>query len=144
LDASRGGKRSVTIASVQSDKQDYSNVQPDLSVEDRYYTKAEYMKLSPEKKAGLQEKRKRRGHRPGDKTSRVNKKRRTGNNKNNNNISNRTIKALVSALTAKLSSDDSPEDTQNDDPGTDAPDSAASPSRNSIRNRDNPALQRRN
>ena len=37
-------------------------VKPDMSVEDRYYTKAEYEKLSPAKKLGLKRKRESRGH----------------------------------------------------------------------------------
>ena len=55
--------RSVTIASVKTKhgtKRKWSDVTPDMSVEDRYYKKQEYQKLSPEKKKGLKLKRSKR------------------------------------------------------------------------------------
>ena len=44
-------------------------LEPDMSVEDRYYSKTEYSKLSAAKKKGLNIKRKKRGHKPGAKDS---------------------------------------------------------------------------
>ena len=51
----------------------YDDVEPDMSVEDRYYNKTEYDKLSLAKKKGLSIKRKKRGHRPGARDSKTKK-----------------------------------------------------------------------
>ena len=53
---------------------DYDSIQPDMSVEDRYYTKAEYSKLSAAKRKGLSIKRQKRGHKPGEKSSKTSPK----------------------------------------------------------------------
>jgi hypothetical protein len=55
---------------------EWSQVKPDMSVEDRYYNKQEYGKLTSAQKKGLGAKRKTRGHWGGDKSS--NKRQRTG------------------------------------------------------------------
>ena len=59
-----GGPRSESNA-------EYQKLEPDMSVEDRYYTRDEYMKLSRAKKKALSLKRKKRGHKPGEKSSKT-------------------------------------------------------------------------
>jgi len=52
----------------------YSEIQPDMSVEDQYYAKDKSKKLSMAKKKGLAIKRENRGHKKGAKDSRGPKK----------------------------------------------------------------------
>jgi len=89
---------------------DYSDVQPDMTVEDRYYKRSEYAKLSTAKKLGLKAKREKRGH--------SGKKGKGNSNKRpDRNVNSRTIKAVTHAP----SSDSEAPDTDNDDDDTDEP-----------------------
>ena len=60
--------RTSTIASIgtkrKSEDIEQDNTEPDMTVDDRYYTGQEYAKLSKAKKLGLKLKRQRRGHKP--------------------------------------------------------------------------------
>jgi hypothetical protein len=72
-----------------------------VQVEDRYYNKKEYCGLTPEQKSELCRKRRNRGHKPGDKSS---KKGKTGNDELEKGIAtmSRTIaQTVVTALAAK-------------------------------------------
>ena len=66
------------------------DAKPDMSVEDRYYTKAEYDKLSPAKKLGLKRERDARGHKT---KSKPNKKL---------DLSEASIKALATAAVSAV------------------------------------------
>ena len=59
-----------TIASIETKRKsndiNQDDAEPDLSVDDHYYTGKEYAKLSKAKKLGLKLKRQRRGHKPGN------------------------------------------------------------------------------
>jgi len=74
----------------------------DMSMEDRYYVKEEYAKLSAAKKAGLRLKRDNRGHQPGDHTERAAKKQKTGNGKPapQQNLSKWAIMAIAKQIQA--------------------------------------------
>ena len=74
----------------------FENIKPDMTVEDRYYTKAEYKKLSPEQKKGLSNKRKSRGQKPGEKTPTNPKDRKRKSNMSNKQFKKRMIKAMKS------------------------------------------------
>ena len=85
---SRGHGPSNPSKSNSKTKTDYDNLQPDMSVEDRYYSREEYETLSPSKKKGLSIKRNNRGHKPGQKSSKtVPKKGKTTYQKPKRNIS---------------------------------------------------------
>ena len=123
--------RDANVSSLRSHKTESqsNDITPDMSVEDRYYNKKEYAALSAAKKKGLQLKRKARGHKPGEQSS----KRKKTNNASPLKLTNRQIASIVSAL---KNSDDTPSATDEDDiieldDGNDQP------------NRSNPALQRR-
>jgi len=82
--------RESTIAAVHTAQPGKDEtVKPDMTVEDRYYSKKEYDKLPQAKKLALKLKRQSRGHKPGPKKP-------TGGN--DLNLSKRTIKALVTAM----------------------------------------------
>ena len=100
----------VTIASLKSGKDDdkYGGVAPDMSIEDCYYTTAEYAKLSAAKKVGLAVKREKRGHKPGSADSkRPQKKQKTGPLE----LSKSTISAIAAAMSRA-----NPKDDDTDDP----------------------------
>lgn len=59
--------------SASESSKEYDQVKPDMSVEDRYYTKPEYRRLSLAKKKGLAIKREKRGHKPGARDSKKEK-----------------------------------------------------------------------
>ncbi len=78
--------QSVTIAAVNTEHEEEGSVKPDMSVEDRYYSKQEYLKLSAPQRLALRLKRKKRGGGQG------------GNKGKRMDLSKRTIKALATAL----------------------------------------------
>ena len=92
--------REITIAAVGTDKKHGPapalkrgvTVKPDMSVEDRYYTKEEYASMSAAKKYGLKLKRSTR-----DTTD---SKKKTSGLKNKVTLSKRSIKALATELSA--------------------------------------------
>lgn len=125
----------INIAAVHSDKkrggnpvsaEEYSNVKPDMSVEDRYYKREEYKSLSPAQKKGLSLKRKKRGGQ-GPKQSK--KKQKT-------DLSVRDIKTLVTTQITKKLAEQEPDDSSSDEevPLKDPADST---------NRTNKALKRK-
>lgn len=71
---------------------DWDNVAPDMTIEDRYYNKQEYSKLTQAQRKGLDIKRKKRGHVKGGKDSKM--PNRTGKG----NFSRREVKALKRML----------------------------------------------
>ena len=70
------------------------DVQPDMSIEDRYYTGKEYSQLSKVKKFGLKVKRQKHGHRMGAK----NKVKAKPATETTDHASDRIIKALAKVL----------------------------------------------
>ena len=66
--------RTSTISSIgtkrKSDDINEDDTEPDMSVDDWYYTGKEYAKLSKAKKLGLKLKRQKHGHKPGNKGNR--------------------------------------------------------------------------
>lgn len=107
----------------------------DLTVKDRYYTKAEYDKLTPAEKVGLKLKRKKRGHVPGSRNGKGGSGGGTGGGKSKVDLSARTIKALVSAVTK--SQEETASDTEDESESDEEP-----PMKKPRKNRDNKALQR--
>ena len=89
------------------------DVEPDMSVEDCYYTGKEYAKLSKAKKFGLKLKRQKRSHKPGNK----NKPKATSKPMTEDQVTTCIIKALSKIIVDGGQSDD--EDT-NDMDTTDA------------------------
>jgi hypothetical protein len=77
------------------DKDD--SLKPDMSVEDRYYKKNEYNKLSDAKKLGLRKKREARGQKPGEFSKKGSAK--------DGKVDQRLVKAVISALKAKRGKD---------------------------------------
>jgi len=123
----------VTIAAMHSGKEDGGDVEADMSVDDRYYKRDEYNKLSPGKKLGLRLKRQKRGHKSGG------KKFDGGNGKNNSvNLSKRSIKALA-AQVAKVSFADKDDE---DDEASGSDEEPAKKKAKGTTNRNNPALKR--
>ena len=87
-----------------NEKSNFDDIEPDMSVEDRYYKKSEYNKLSAAKKKGLALKRVKRGHKPGAKDS----------PKGPPHKGKRTFKKrVISAVKAYLKKDQ-PDDTSDD------------------------------
>ena len=105
------------------------NVTPDMSMEDRYYSKKEYDALSPAKKAGLRAVREKRGH-VGNKNNKSSKRPK---------LSNREIKAIAAAV--RKETDDANEGTDNDSSSDDDDDVPMKPAAKN--NRNNSALQRK-
>ena len=107
---------------------EYEMLEPDMSIEDRYYTKEEYGRLSDAKKKGLSIKRKNRGHKAGAKDSKVKKGKRT--------FQKRVVSAVNRYL--KTKGDDTEEDDESDEevPMKDS-------NEKEISNRDNKALKRK-
>ena len=105
-----------------------------MSVQDRYYKKSEYQKLTRAQKKGLKLKRKERTD--GDRRS--SKKQKTVT------FDERTIKSLGTAIASKLQLHKPTEDTK-DSSADDKKetDEAKSNSNSSTRNRDNKSLQRK-
>ena len=95
--------RTSTIASIgterKSDDINEDDTEPDMSVDDRYYTGKEYAKFSKAKKLGLKLKRQKHSHKPGNKGNRG-RPRTTPKPTNDDRATMRIIKAL-SRLIAK-------------------------------------------
>lgn len=90
---------------------DYDKVEPDMSVEDRYYSRDEYKKLSASKKKGLSIKRERRGHKRGSKSAK--------HKTQGKEFSRRQVKAIERMMRKqRLNDTDSESD---DDSGGDTP-----------------------
>jgi len=71
--------RDAKISAERTTQARGDDASPDQSVEDRYYSRQEYSKLSNAAKEGLRLKRKKRGHQPGDSTPKnVAKKQKVG------------------------------------------------------------------
>ena len=92
------------------------DIQPNMSIEDRYYTGKEYSQLSKVKKFGLKVKCQKRGHRTGAK----NRTKAKPATKTNDHASDRIIKALMKVLEQNHTDDvpslDAGDDTDNDTP----------------------------
>lgn len=121
------GGRERTVASMRTQQGGMNDeeIEADMSVEDRYYKKTEYDKLSPAKKKGLRLKRDKRNSK---------KKGKSGDGGGNAiNLSKRTIKALATAMKSGDDTTDQPEtDDEDGEPASKQP-----------RNRNNPALNRK-
>ena len=138
--------RDVTIAAVQGRKQgggdeEWKNVQPDMSVEDRYYKKEEYDKLSAAKKKALKIMRDKRGGSP---------KKRKSNDKRKEQgpvkLTNGSIKAIVSALQSATDDATAPTVADDSDDSSDEEVAMKPPSAKKSKpttNRSNPALKRK-
>ena len=134
-DANESHPREARVASVGSTANtSYDDLKPDMSVQDRYYKKSEYQKLTRAQKKGLRLKRKDRT----DGEGQSNKKQKTVT------FDERTIKSLGTAITSKLQLDkttnDSDEAEESSDDGK--KDEGKKPAA-SKRNRDNKSLQRK-
>lgn len=92
-----------------------SDVQPDMSIEDRYYTYKEYRDLSPAKKAGLKRKRSARGHKSGDGAKKQHPK---GNgNGTSKSLTKKTVSKMIVSALKEITLDDKESDDadSNDD-----------------------------
>ena len=123
-------KKTVTIAAVRTS--DDGDVQPDMSVEDRYYNRKEYAKLTSAQKLGLKAKRDKRGHKS--------KRKRGTSSDGKIDLSKKTIKALASAVMNKVRFEDG-EDADSEPSGDEA---TSSKRQKKTTNRNNPALSRPN
>ena len=96
--------REANVSAIRSgDSGTKTQVEADMTVEDRYYTKAEYDKLTPARKLGLKRKREARNHKPGSKSSKVKNDKHKGS-RGGMNLSKRSVKALATQL-SKLQDD---------------------------------------
>lgn len=135
-----GTTRDVTISALGTKGGKDSSIEPDMTVEDRYYKKQEYFKLTPAQRLGLRMKRSKRG------TKEPNKKRKASNDGNGKqkrsrvDLSKRTISAIAAAIAAKNSpGKETSDDSDNSDEDVDM----KPPASNKTTNRNNPALQRK-
>ena len=130
--------RTSTIASIGTkrklDDTNMDDTEPDMSVDDRYYTSQEYAKLSKAKKLGLKLKCQKHGHKPGNKGNRS-RPRTMPKPMNNDRATTRIIKAL-SWLIAEGGQDDD-DDATCDAAHTNHPDMGT----DSTSNQANKALQ---
>jgi hypothetical protein len=160
--ANRTRDRDITIAAVGDEdsgsdgasREHYlANVKPDMTVEERYYNREEYRKLSDEKKAGLIAKRKARG---GRYLNRKNKKTGKTDNKDHNDrksgrgtkglkLLNRTISKLAVAMRGDtLAPDDDDEDNgPSEESEEEIPMKPPSKKQKIVNNSNNPALHRK-
>ena len=118
--------KTVTIAAVRTS--DDGDVQPDMSVKDRYYNRKEYAKLTSAQKLGLKAKRDKRGHKS--------KRKRGTSSDGKIDPSKKTIKALASTVTNKVHFEDD-EDADSEPSGDEA---TSSKRQKKTTNRNNPAL----
>ena len=109
------------------------DTEPDMSVDDRYYTGKKYAMLSKAKKLGLKLKRQKRGHKPGNKS----KPRTASKSITGDQATTRIIKALSKLIAAEGQSDND----NNIDIGPTGPTDSTTDT--SASNRANKALQRR-
>jgi len=132
--------RDAGISAVNSSKDDrttWDNVDPDMSVEDRYYKPQEYASLSAAKKAGLLIKRKKRGKKGGKAPKKKGANNPPKPKKNQSvNLSKSTIKAIATAVH---------EDDDGSDEGSSSeeeiPMNPPAKKAKLSKNRDNPALK---
>jgi hypothetical protein len=109
-------------------------VKPDMSVEDRYYTKEEYASMSPAKKYGLKLKRSTRN------ATDTKKKR---GSKSKVTLSKRSIKALASELSAATTADVADSESSSEASEEEVPMKPPASKKLKIKsNRTNPALRR--
>jgi hypothetical protein len=108
------------------------NVEPDMTVEDRYYTSKEYKNLTKEKRLGLKRKREQRGHKSGS-------KQRGG--RKTLAIDKRTIKAIATEIANTVNITDG-NNTTDDESDSENEDRRPTKVNKRERNRDNGALQR--
>jgi hypothetical protein len=123
-------ERDATVAAAKFQYHPNVDVAPDMSVEDRYYSRKEYSKLSVAKQAGLRQKRKQRGH---DHSSRA-RKRNNGNKAKIPKFSKRDIKAIAQQIKSLPTENDTDDGYEEEE---DVPKKTATPNRN------NKALQRK-
>jgi hypothetical protein len=115
--------RDATVAALESGR---DSITPDMSVEDRYYTRKEYNQLTRAQQVGLAKKHEAQGHKPG-KRGRSGKGGQGGRNGNGGNgevnLSKHSIKALKSMERAikkvGLADNDESADASNDSDGED-------------------------
>ena len=104
--------RDVTIAGLKTGNnkgQDQAQIEPDMTVEDRYYNKKEYAKLTNAQKYGLKLKRQKR---------QKDKKRKDTSTPDKMELSDKSIKSLVAALKTGNTEDESSVETESDDSST--------------------------
>jgi len=128
-----GVKRDATISAVKTDQKTDGD-DADMSVPDRYYTKKEYLQLSPAQKRGLKKKRQARG----PKTSSPKRRRQTKDTKGN--LSKQSVNMIVAAIKAA-------QQEENDDAAAGSASDSSSddqePPPKKKSNRHNKALKRR-
>lgn len=104
-----GQSRDVLIAAVNTDQEELE-AKADMTVEDRYYNKTEYAKLTSAQKLGLKLKREKRGHK---------KKRKSRSNGKTDKLelSDKSINSLVAAMQSATTDDgdDMEKDDESDD-----------------------------
>jgi hypothetical protein len=141
--AAQAPDREVTIAAVKTGKgtgkgngkRDHPDVEPDMSVDDRYYKKSEYNKLSHAKKLGLKLKREKRGHTSGGGDNKT-----KSGNFNFRKLAKRDIKAIASQVAKHSNKDDEPTDSESD--SSESPEPAQKRSKKGS-NRNHKALKRK-
>jgi hypothetical protein len=128
--------KEVTTATVQMEKKKgpKDQLNPDMSVEDRYYKRKEYNALSAQQKLALKLKREKRGH-PG------NEKNQKGKKKKSVELSKRTIKALATVIRQETEDKVEPEES---DESSEEDEDAKKPTKRVRfgKNRYHPSLQR--
>lgn len=133
---------SVSSADGGNSEHYLSKVKPDMSVEERYYNRAEYRKLTDAQKAGLLAKRTARGRK--SKSSKKNK--RGTPRKQEITLSNKTIAKFATALKGNTLGPDPDDNESATSESTEEEEEVAmkSPGKKQkiIKNRTNPALQR--
>ena len=104
-----GQSRDVLIAAVNTDQEELE-AKADMTVEDRYYNKTEYAKLTSAQKLGLKLKREKRGHK---------KKRKSRSNGKTDKLelSDKSINSLVAAMQSATTDDG--DDTEKEDESDD-------------------------
>ena len=119
-----------------TEKDEEGNGNPDFSIEDRYYTRDEYKKLTAAQRLGLRLKRKKRGAPKG--------KGGQGGKRCKLDISPKSVKAIVSALKSCDLDDDDKSATKDEtkDESTDSSEDEA-PKKRMKGNRNNKALSRK-
>lgn len=133
-------EKDVQIAAVKvkftpKKDRDLSNVPADMSVEDRYYKRGEYMQLTEAQKMGLKIKREKRG---GGKE--LGKKRPA--NRDKVNLSSRSIKALAQAMRDDVTESTAPVVESDSESDEEVPMKESKKAKLTT-NRSNPALQRK-
>ena len=117
---------------------DDENIKPDMSIEDRYYTKEEYDRLTREQRKGLALKREKRGHKPGKKDSKVPKRARKSLRKRQVSAVTREKREAEEQSTSSDSSPD-PESESESEPESDQEIPMKPPAKKKV----NPAMNNR-